>query len=95
MIIDLLGRGALEAALTPAMLGSGEPAGYGQDWRLSEQPDGRVIAQHGGSTNGFLATCTFSTTQNDTTVVMLSNVVSGDYADVRTAVFNIAWGEED
>jgi N-acyl-D-aspartate/D-glutamate deacylase/CubicO group peptidase (beta-lactamase class C family) len=91
----LLKPETLEAALTPAMLGSGQPAGYGQGWRLSEQPDGRVIAQHGGSTNGFLATCTFSTTQNDTTVVMLSNVVSGDYADVRTAVFDIAWGEED
>jgi CubicO group peptidase (beta-lactamase class C family) len=90
----LLKPETLEMALTPARLASGAAAGYGLGWRLTEGPDGRIIAQHGGSTYGFLATATFSTGQNDTTVVILTNVVGEDYTEVRRAVFDIAWRDE-
>lgn len=88
----LLEAETLQTALTPVVLGNGESAGYGLGWRLTEGPNGRVIAQHGGSTYGFLAMCTFSTDQNDTTVVLLTNVVSEDYSEVRRAVVDVAWG---
>ena len=90
----LLQPETLEMALTPARLASGAPVGYGLGWRLAEGPDGRMIAQHGGSTNGFLATATFSTGENDTTIVMLTNVVGEEFSEVRRAVFDIAWGGE-
>lgn len=37
--------------------------------------DVRTIVLHTGSTNGFLATCTFPAEENDTTVILLTNIV--------------------
>ena len=58
---------------------------------IVEGPDGRTIVLHTGSTNGFLAACTFPTDENDTTVILLTNVVGDGFAELRTAVFDIVW----
>ena len=58
---------------------------------LVAEGDGRTVVLHTGSTNGFLATCTFPTEENDTTVILLTNIVSDGFAELRTAVFDIVW----
>lgn len=88
---ELLEPETLERVRTPARLASGEPAAYGLGFGIVEGPDGRTIVLHTGSTNGFLAMCTFPTQENDTTVILLSNVVGDGFAELRTAVFDIVW----
>ena len=89
---ELLDPETLERAYTPVRLSNGEPAPYGLGFRIQEAPDGRPIVLHTGSTNGFLATCTFPTVENDTTVILLSNVVHEGFAELRNTVFEIVWG---
>lgn len=87
----LLGPETLERVRTPARLASGDAAPYGLGFGVVEGPDGRTIVLHTGSTNGFLAVCTFPTEENDTTVILLTNVVGAGFAELRTAVFDIVW----
>lgn len=82
----------MEIAYRPAMLEDGTFGPYGLGWRVTTQPGGAVVVDHTGSTNGFLANCTFSTRQNDTTLVLLTNVVSDAHAEVRRAVYDLLWG---
>ena len=88
---ELLESETLERVRTPARLSSGDAAAYGLGFGIVEGPDGRTIVLHTGSTNGFLATCTFPTEENDTTVILLTNVVGDGFAALRTAVFDIVW----
>lgn len=88
----LLSESTLERAWTPARLSSGEPSRYGLGFRIDERGDGTVVVYHTGSTNGFLATCTFPTEDNDTSVILLTNVVDDGFAELREAVFDIVWG---
>ena len=68
---------------TPARLVSGDVAPYGLGFRTQERPDGRTVLLHTGSTNGSLATCTFPTEENDTTVILLTTVVGDGFAELR------------
>ncbi len=88
---ELLEPETLERVRTPARLSSGDTASYGLGFRIEKGPDARTIVLHTGSTNGFLATCTFPTEENDTTVILLTNVVGDGFAELRTAVFDIVW----
>ncbi len=91
----LLEKETMERAFTPTGLANGDPGPYGLGWRVGESPDGGAMLYHTGSTNGFLAICTYSTADNDTTVILLTNVVTEDFPEVRQAVLEIAWGGED
>ena len=82
----------LRLAYQPAMLEDGTFGPYGLGWRVTTQPNGTVVVDHTGSTNGFLANCTFRTSQNDTTLVLLTNVVSAVHGDVRRSVYDLLWG---
>ena len=88
---ELLAPETLERVRTPARLASGDAAPYGLGFGIVEGPDGRTIVLHTGSTNGFLAVCTFPSEANDTTVILLTNVVGDDFAELRAAVFDIVW----
>ena len=90
----VLAAETLTRAYQPAMLTDGSPGPYGLGWRVTTQPDGTVVVDHTGSTNGFLANCTYRTKANDTTLVMLTNVVSDDHREVRRAVYEVLWGAE-
>ena len=87
----LLQPETLARALTPSRLAFDERGPYGLGFRLEEAADGRTIVYHTGSTNGFLATCTYPTDENDITVVLLTNVIDGGFAELRAAVFEIVW----
>jgi len=91
---ELLEPETLERAHTAARLSSGDAGAYGLGFRIMEGPDGRTIVLHTGSTNGFLATCTFPTEENDTAVILLTNVVGDGFAELRTAVFDIVWSRQ-
>jgi len=89
---ELLKPETMERARTPARLSSGEAGTYGLGFRVQAAADGRTIVYHTGSTNGFLATCTFPSPANDITVVLLTNIVGDGFAELRSAVFDIVWG---
>ena len=78
---------------TPVRLSSGDAGPYGLGFRIQEGPDGRTIVVHTGSTNGFPATCTFPTEENDTTVILVTNIAGDGFAELRTAVFDIVWSD--
>ncbi len=90
----LLSSATLARAFRPATLADGTSGPYGLGWRVTTQPDGTVVVDHTGSTNGFLANCTYSTDENDTTLILLTNVVSEDHRDVRRAVYDALWSDE-
>jgi CubicO group peptidase (beta-lactamase class C family) len=88
----LLRPDTLTLAYRPATLEDGTFGPYGLGWRVTRQPNGTVVVDHTGSTNGFLATCTFPTPENDTTLVLLTNVVSDVHAEVRRQAYELLWG---
>ena len=88
---ELLRPSTLARALTPSRLVSGEDGPYGLGFRMQDAADGSTIVYHTGSTNGFLAVCTYPTEDNDVTVVLLTNVIDGGFAELREAVFDIVW----
>ena len=91
----LLEKETMERAFTPSRLANGDLGPYGLGWRVGESPDGRPMLYHTGSTNGFLAICTYPTADNDTTVILLINLVTENSSDLRQAVLEIAWGGDD
>lgn len=89
---QLLRDDTLRLAYRPARLADGTFGPYGLGWRVTRQPNGTTVVDHTGSTEGFLANCTFSTTENDTTLILLTNVVSDVHAAVRRSVYELLWG---
>jgi len=88
---ELVTSETLQRMRAPARLSNGDAGPYGLGVRVQERAGGRSIVFHTGSTAGFLATATFPYSEDDPTVILLTNVVGDGFGELRTAVFDIVW----